>query len=145
MLAAVAQERLRPDFGEMVSRVGSSTVERNLQHIILSTQRFMTELVPIVTAVAADAELRAGWGRAFDRDDLPARRTIAPIASYIAAEQRVGRVSTQASPLICASMLVGTCYEEALVQYIFGDSILGMSPTQHARALAHQLWMGLKP
>jgi len=145
LLVAVAQERLRPDFGEMVSRVGSSTVERNLEHLALSTQRFMTELVPIVTAVAADAELRAGWGRAFARDDLPARRTIAPIATYIAAEQRVGRASTQASALMCASMLVGTCYEDALVQYIFGDSILGMSPTQHARALAHQLWMGLEP
>ncbi len=43
LLVAVAHERLRPDFGEMVSRVGSSTVERNLEHIILSTQRFMTE------------------------------------------------------------------------------------------------------
>lgn len=145
LLVAVAQERLRPDYGELVSRVGSSTVERNLEHLILSTQRFMTALVPIVTAVAADADLRAGWGRAFDRDDLPARRTIAPIASYLAAEQRVGRVSKQASPTMCGSMLVGTCYEDALVQYIFGDSILGMSPTQHARALAHELWRGLKP
>src|SRR5438034_9569146 len=107
LLVAVAQDRLRPDFGEMVSRVGSSTVEPNLEHIIVSTQRFMIELVPIVTEVAANGELRVGWGRAFDRDDLPARRTSAPIASYIAAEQRVDRVSTQASPLMCASMLVG--------------------------------------
>jgi len=145
LLVAVAQERLRPDFGEMVSRVGSSTVERNLEHIILSTKRFMTELVPIVTEVAASSELRAGWGRAFDRDDLPARRTLAPIAKYLAAEQRVGRASRQASPLMCASMLVGTCYEDALVQYIFGDSILGMSPPEHARALAHELWLGLEP
>jgi AcrR family transcriptional regulator len=76
LLVAVAQERLRPDFGEMVSRVGSSTVERNLEHLVLSTQRFMTALVPIVTAVAADADLRAGWGRAFDRDDIPPSRTV---------------------------------------------------------------------
>src|SRR5260370_33890805 len=66
LLVAVAHERLRPDFGVMVSRVGSSTVERNLEHIILSTQRFMTELVPIVTAVGADAQLRPGRGRAID-------------------------------------------------------------------------------
>ena len=145
LLVAVAHERLRPDFGVMVSRVGSSTVERNLENIILSTQRFMTELVPIVTAVGADAELRAGWGRAFDRDDIPPRRTVEAIAAYIAAEQRVGRVSRQASPLMSASMLMATCYEDALVQYIFGESTHGMSPTRHARALAHELWMGLKP
>src|ERR1700730_17622896 len=64
LLVAVAHERLRPDFGVMVSRVGSSTVERNLEHIILSTQRFMTELIPINTAIGADAELRGGWRRA---------------------------------------------------------------------------------
>ena len=62
LFVAVAQEaRLRPDFGDLVSRVGASTVERNLEHIILSTKRFMTELVPIVTEVAANSELRAGW------------------------------------------------------------------------------------
>src|ERR1700730_16837335 len=59
LFVAVAQERLRPDFGELVSCVGSSTVERNLEHIILSTQCFMTELVPIVTEVAANSALRA--------------------------------------------------------------------------------------
>ena len=120
-------------------------VERNLEHIILSTQRFMTALVPIVTAIGADAELRAGWRRAFDRDDIPPRRTVDAITAYIAAEQRVGRVSRQASALMSASMLVGTCYQDALVQYIFGESTHGMSPTRHARALAHELWMGLKP
>jgi len=145
LFVAVAQERLRPDVGELVSRVGSSTVERNLEHLALSTQRFMTELVPIVTAVAADAELRAGWGRAFDRDDIPPRRTVDAITAYIAAEQRVGRVSRQASPLMNASMLMATCYEDALVQYIFGESTHGMSPPRHARALAHELWRGLKP
>jgi AcrR family transcriptional regulator len=145
LLVAVAQQRLRPDYGEMVSRVGSSTVERNLEYLILSTQRFMMALVPIVTAVAADAELRAGWGRAFDRADIPPRRTVDAISAYIAAEQRVGRVSKQASPMMCASMLVGTCYEDALVQYIFGESTHGLSPTRHARALARELWRGLKP
>ena len=145
LLVAVAQERLRPDFGEMVSRVGSSTVERNLEHIILSTQRFMTELIPINTAIGADAELRAGWRRAFERDGIPPRRTVDAITAYIAAEQRVGRVSRQASPSMSASMLVGTCYQNALVQYIFGESTDGMSPTRHAHALAHELWMGLKP
>ena len=145
LLVAVAHERLRPDFGEMVRRVGSSTVERNLEHIILSTQRFMTELVPIVTAIGADAELRAGWRRAFDREDIPPRRTVDAITAYIAAEQRVGRVSRQASPLMSSSMLVGTCYQDALVQHIFGESTHGLSPTRHARALAHELWMGLKP
>jgi AcrR family transcriptional regulator len=145
LFVAVAQERLRPDFGEMVSRVGLSNVERNLERIILSTQRFMTELVPIVTAVGADAELRAGWGRAFERADIPPRRTVDAITAYIAAEQRVGRVSRQASPLMSASMLVGTCYEDALVQCIFGESTHGLSPTRHARALARELWMGLKP
>src|ERR1700730_12377393 len=40
LFVALAQERLRPDFGDLVSRVGSSTVERNLEHIILSTQCF---------------------------------------------------------------------------------------------------------
>ena len=145
LFVAVAQERLLPDFGDLVSRVGSSTVERNLEHIILSTQRFMTELVPIVTAVGADDELRAGWGRAFQRADIPPRRTVDLITAYIAAEQRVGRVSREASPLMSASMLVGTCYEDALLQYIFGESTHGLSPTRHARALAHELWMGLKP
>src|SRR5260221_10529629 len=83
LLVAVAHERLRPDFGEMVSRVGSSNVERKLEHIILSTQRFMTELVPIVTAASPLTALRARWGRAVTRADIPPRPTGEAIGSYI--------------------------------------------------------------
>jgi hypothetical protein len=69
LLAAVTQERLpnlRDQLGDLLGRVGSSSVERNLEHIVQATQRFVAELVPIVTAVGADRELRAGWRRAFD-------------------------------------------------------------------------------
>ena len=61
LLMAVCEERLpdlRGEIGSLVSRVGSSTVERNLEAIIRTTQAFMAELIPITNAIASDPELR---------------------------------------------------------------------------------------
>src|SRR5579864_9055007 len=95
LLAAVTRERLpnlRDQLGDLVGHVGSSSVERNLEQIILATQRFVAELVPIVTAVGADPELRAGWRGAFHGSIIPPRETLETVAAYIDAEQRIGRI-----------------------------------------------------
>jgi hypothetical protein len=44
-----------------------------------------------------------------------------------------------------ASMLLGECFSNAVVQYIFGESADGMSPERHARVLARAVWKGLAP
>jgi hypothetical protein len=95
--------------------------------------------------VAADPELRAGWRSAFGGGVIPPRETLEAVASYVAAEQRIGRVAADASPLMCASMLIVACYASASVEYIFDETAHGLTPNRHARALARALWEGIAP
>lgn len=148
LLVAVCQERL-PDLrgmlGDLVERVGSSTVERNLEMIIQATQRFMTELVPITNAIASDPELRAHHREAFEGAPPPPRRTLEALAAYIAAEQRIGRVDDATPAMVYASMLIGACYAAASAEYVFGSAPHGMKAEKYARALARALWRGMAP
>ena len=148
LLMAVCEERLpdlRGEIGNLVSRVGSSTVERNLEAIIHTTQAFMAELIPITNAVAADPELRARHRERFVGGVIPPRRTIDALADYIAAEQRIGRVDPRVSPRVFASLLTGACFSAASVEYVFGESAHGLEPDKYARALARALWAGMAP
>ena len=148
LLMAVCEERLpdlRGEIGSLVSRVGSSTVERNLEAIIHTTQAFMAELIPITNAVASDPELRARHRERFVGGVIPPRRTIDALADYIAAEQRIGRVDPRISPRVFASLLTGACFSAASVEYVFGESAHGLEPDKYARALARALWAGMAP
>ena len=148
LLMAVCEERLpdlRGEIGNLVSRVGSSTVERNLEAIIHTTQAFMAELIPITNAVASDPELRARHRERFVGGVIPPRRTIDALADYIAAEQRIGRVDPRISPRVFASLLTGACFSAASVEYVFGESAHGLEPDKYARALARALWAGMAP
>jgi AcrR family transcriptional regulator len=148
LLMAVCQERLpdlRGQVGDLVSRVGSGTVEGNLEELIRATQTFMAELVPIATAVAADSELRMRHRAGFDGEVIPPRRTLEALAGYVAAEQRIGRVAANVAPQVFASMLVGACYSAANVEYIFGEPGHGIEPGRYARELARALWLGMAP
>ena len=148
LLMAVCEERLpdlRGEIGNLVSRVGSSTVERNLEAIIHTTQAFMAELIPITNAVASDPELRARHRERFVGGVIPPRRTIDALADYIAAEQRIGRVDPRISPRVFASLLMGACFSAASVEYVFGESAHGLEPDKYARALARALWAGMAP
>ena len=64
-------------------------------------------------------------------------------AAYIAAEQRIGRVGAHAAPLMSASMLIGACFSNAIVEHTLGETAHGMSAERHARALACAIWKGL--
>jgi len=148
LLMAVCEERLpdlRGEIGSLVSRVGSSTVERNLEAIIRTTQAFMAELIPITNAIASDPELRMRHRERFEGGVIPPRRTIDALAEYIAAEQRIGRVDPQISPRVFASVLTGACFSSASVEYVFGESAHGLEPDKYARALARALWAGMAP
>lgn len=148
LLLAVCQERL-PDLrgmiGDLVSRVGSGSVERNLEVIIRATQDFMRELVPLTNAVAADHELRMRHREAFAGTVSPPRRTLEALAAYIAAEQRIGRVDASVPPQVFASMLIGACYASASAELVFGDPPHGMAPERYAKSLARALWRGMAP
>ena len=148
LLMAVCEERLpdlRRQVGDLISRVGSGTVEGNLREIILATQAFMAELVPIATAVAADHELRVRHRDRFAGEAIPPRRTLEALAAYIAAEQRIGRVAPHVAPQVFASMLLGACHSAATVEYIFGEADHGIEPEHYARELARALWVGMSP
>lgn len=148
LLLAVCQERL-PDLrgmiGDLVGRVGSGSVERNLEAIIRSTQDFMRELVPLTNAVASDQELRTRHREAFADTLSPPRRTLEALAAYIAAEQRIGRVDAAVPAQVYASMLIGACYAAASAEYVFGEPPHGMTSEKYARALARALWRGMAP
>ena len=148
LLFAVCQERLpdiRARVGDLIARVGSGVVERNIEAIIRAAQHFYAELVPISAAIASDYDLLMRHRRMFESRDTGPRHTIDAVAAYIAAEQRIGRVEPRISPHVFASMLLGPCYAAANIERVLAEPAFGLESEQFARALAHALWVGMAP
>jgi len=148
LLFAVCQER-KPDLralaGDLITRVGSGTVQRNLEAIIRAAQQFYAELAPISAAIASDHDLLMRHRQEMQSRDVGPRQTIAAVAAYIAAEQRIGRVDPQVSPQVVASMLLGTCFAAANIEYVFAMPATGLDNEHYAQALARALWHGMAP
>ena len=148
LLFAVCQERL-PDFratvGDLIEHVGRGSVPRNLEAIIVAAQRFYADLIPVSSGIAADRELLLRHREHMKRHGVGPRKTLEAVATYIAAEQRIGRIDSGIAPQMYATMLLGACLATASAEQVLGESLLGLEPARFARLLARALWEGMAP
>jgi AcrR family transcriptional regulator len=148
LLASVC-ERWLPDLsaavGDLVDRVGVATVEHNLQAIATVALRAYREMVPFMYAIAGDPELLAHHRAALRAAGRGPRRGIEAVAAYIAAEQRLGRVRSDADVTMIANLLLGSCWQRAATHHYFGEDIVAVDDATFARKLATALTCGLEP
>ena len=103
----------------MLELAGTRTVRVNLLGIARAACELYGDLVPLAAAVLADATLVERRLEAFGGHDFRPSQTVAAVAAYLAAEQRLGRVRPDADPELTARLLVNGCVGESLLDGLF--------------------------
>jgi len=114
-------------------RAGRGTVEENLADAAVQLASLRDQIVPLELAIAADPELAAHRRKviAAAGPSLPPGPPEA-LASYLAAEQRLGRVRADIDPREAAGVLLGVLFALGGVP---GIGVEGLSPARVASAV----------
>ncbi len=123
-------------------RAGKGTVQENLVDAAVQLASLRDQILPLELAIAADPELAAHRRNlmAASGPSLPPGPPEA-IASYLAAEQRLGRVRGDVDPREAAEILLGVLFALGTMPG-FGDG--GLGPDRVASAM-RLVVRGLQP
>jgi hypothetical protein len=91
-----------------------------LSEIAWSALDFYGEAIPMGASFFADPELLARHRRLLEQRGAGPQKANEAVAAFLAAEQRRGRVRSDADPEAIAYMLLGTIY-----QYVYWRAFLG--------------------
>jgi AcrR family transcriptional regulator len=123
-------------------RAGRGTVEENLADAAVQLASLRDQILPLELAIAADPELAAHRRKVMvaSGPSLPPGPPEA-LASYLAAEQRLGRVRGDVDPREAAGILLGVLFALGMMPAI-GDE--GLGPDRVASAV-RLVVRGLQP
>lgn len=132
--------------------VGKSTLFRNLENTLFSIYQAHYEITPIINTVFADQKLRARLQEIVRERKMGPRYAIEGLEVYLAAEQRLGRLSDAVDTGVLAKCLwmisiqsamldrwMGNQYDETHIRRELRDCLKTMmsgfepSPTQSAK------------
>lgn len=148
-LLASLCERWLPDLtatiGSLIERVGDATVRENLAAIARQALRAYAEMAPSIYAIAGDPELLRYHRAALKAAGHGPRRGVEAIGAYLAAEQRLGRVRPDADATMAANLLLGACWQRAVLRHYVGEHVIPVDDAKYAESLATTVVQGLDP
>lgn len=122
----VLMERLPPlaaVMRELPDRVGTRTVRENLEHVADAAIDFYTAGFPMTVSMFSEAPLLASFKAWATEHGSGPHVPVVALAGYLAAEQETGRVARHADPQAAAALLMGACFQRALlVQFTTDDA-----------------------
>jgi AcrR family transcriptional regulator len=146
LILAVVQENLPPFLAVThPEQAGSGTVGEHLESIAQAALAYYAHLIPPTIALCADAALLARHREWMQAQHAGPERVFERVAAYIAAEQRLGRLDAERDPLSVAALLLGPCYQYALLRYFMGADPLPLSDQQFISGLVQTLMEGVAP
>jgi len=137
LLVAVLEECLPSmldPLGRLEEAVGHSSPSANLENVIKGVYRFQRRVAPIFGSLFAEPALLKAYQRALHSKNRGPHRVVARIASYIDAEQRLGRLAIGVAPHMAASILVSSCFWRAFTEQ-FLDTTLAPAWPAFSKAL----------
>lgn len=145
LVIAVIVER-EPYFAallELPSRAGEETVEANLVPWVEELLKLLLDNQPIFYALMGDRSVFARFKERLRERETGPVAIFRTAASYIRAEQELGRIEERAHPDVVASILIGACRDQVLAHALAGKA--PVEPVQFARELVHTIVFGLAP
>lgn len=146
LILAAIEENL-PDFLTVVreDRIGQGSIEANVQDIALAAIRYYRKLVPLATALFADMDLLAHFRNWMQEHRGGPLRIYEVVATYVAGEQRLGRLKQDIEPFSFAALLLGACHQYVFVQYFQGQDPFPVSEDQFVAGVVQTLLLGGAP
>ena len=126
LLLAMLEESL-PDmiepFRAVEEAVGHNTPQANLEMAVTGIYKFQTRVAPLFAGLFAEPELLQAFRRSLLTQNKGPHLSIGAVATYIEAEQRLGRISSQVDSKVCGQLLVASAFFRAFVEHFFDRSM----------------------
>jgi AcrR family transcriptional regulator len=122
LLLAMLEESL-PDmldpFGALKQAVGRKSPQANLEMAVSGIYRFQAHVAPLFAGLFAEPKLLQAFRDSLSSQNKGPHLSIGAIASYIEAEQKIGRIGRQLDAKISAQLLVSSVFFRAFVEHFF--------------------------
>jgi hypothetical protein len=139
MLEESLPDMLDP-FDALKQAVGRNSPQANLEAAFTGIYRFQASVAPLFAGLFADPKLLHAFRDSLSSQNKGPHLSIGAVASYIEAEQKLGRISRQVDAKISAQLLVSSAFFRAFVEHFFDKP---MQPPW--RAFAEQLVTTVAP
>jgi AcrR family transcriptional regulator len=126
-------------------QVGRASVEANLEAATQATLAYYVEALPMIAALFAQPTLLGTYRETLRKENRGPQRAVELLADYLRAEQRLKRVSAQATPDAVAKLLLGACFQQAFLRVFWGETLTPAAARTLSRALVRSLMTGLAP
>lgn len=143
LILAAIEENL-PDFLTFVREdsIGEGTIEEHVRDIARASIRYYRKLLPLATALFADTDLLAHFRLWMQEQKGGPLSIYEKVASYVAAEQRLGRLKPEIEPFSFAALLLGACHQYVFVQYFQGHDPFPVSEDGFVAGIVQMLLLG---
>jgi AcrR family transcriptional regulator len=108
------------------------SVEDGLQEFTTALSAFWERILPLLSAVQSDVELRTSFQRRVNRLDLGPHRGVRLIGGFLAAQQAAGRVRRDVDPEESAMLICGACYLMGFQKHMLGAGAKRKLPSLRA-------------
>lgn len=126
LLLAMLEESLPEMLGPLQAleeSVGRSTPLSNLTAALLGMFEFHRRVVPGTAGLFAEAELLAAYRKSLAREGKGPHLSMAVIADYIAAEQKLGRIDSEVNAEVAAYLLMSASFFSAFMEKFSGKPV----------------------
>ncbi|HEX8968463.1 MAG TPA: TetR/AcrR family transcriptional regulator [Chloroflexota bacterium] len=130
---------------DLPGRAGHRTVRANLEDIGRLALPFYERTLPIAASLFSEPELLARHQEHMRARKAGPHRAVEQLATYMRAEQDLGRLSRRADPQVAASLLIGACLGRALVRRFLGEQDSAAADERFVKGVVQTLLDGLAP
>ncbi|MEV5891262.1 TetR/AcrR family transcriptional regulator C-terminal domain-containing protein [Nonomuraea fuscirosea] len=116
---------------DLSHRSGKGSVSDNLFPVALAGIDYYIDVQSAALPAFTSPNVTVRFRQAIRDTDLGPRTETTPLAAYLAAEQRLGRVRADADPEASARLLVAGCFHRAYIEMFVGADT---GPTREASA-----------
>lgn len=124
---------------ELVADAGRGTVRANLVRVARAALDFYLESFPIAASVFSTRELLTAHRDAVAEHGAGPRGPQRGLATYLRAEQRLGRLTRATDADAYAALLLGACFQQAFLQHYEGTRATPGELDTLARSLVRTL------
>jgi AcrR family transcriptional regulator len=128
---------------DLPARAGQRTVRANLEDIVRLALPFYDQTLPIAASLFAEPELLARHQAKMRAKNAGPHRAVEQLASYIRAEERLGRVSPRVDPDAAAALLIGSCLGRSLMRRFLGEEDQPAADERFVKSVVRTLIEGL--
>jgi AcrR family transcriptional regulator len=128
---------------DLPARAGQRTVRANLEDIVRLALPFYDQTLPIAASLFAEPDLLARHQAKMRAKNAGPHRSVEQLATYIRAEQRLGRVSPRVDPDAAAALLIGSCLGRSLMRRFLGEEDQPAADERFVKSVVRTLIEGL--